>query len=366
LAYSGRFDFRSTCKTIAMPTIPAPELEAFAVALLEAAGAPEAEAERVAESLIDANLRGYESHGVMRIPYYADQIAKREILPGVELTIDDESPSKVVADGNWGFGQVQAQRLTHLLIDKAKAGGVAVGTLKQSSHVGRLGEYGEMCTAEGLVALLMVNTHGVARRVAPPGGKAPRLGTNPLAIAVPYGDEPLVLDFSTSATAEGKVRVRKIAGEPCPPGWLLDHEGQPTCDPSSLYGNPPGTILPMGGSQAYKGFGLALMVDILAGAISGGRCARETPLNPNGNCMFMMVVDPEHFGGTHHFAEEVTQLAEFVRGCPRVAGCDEILLPGDPERRLMAKNSVEGISLDAENWGALTRLAEKLGVNAPL
>lgn len=348
-----------------MPTITAPDLEAFAIELLEAAGAPEAEAERVAASLIDSNLRGYESHGVMRIPYYVDQIAKGEIKPGAELTILSESPAKVVADGNWGFGQVQAQRLTHKLIEKAKFSGVAVGTLRHSSHIGRLGEYAEMCTAVGQVAILMANTHGVARRVAPPGGTAPRLGTNPLAIAAPYGSEPLVLDFSTSATAEGKVRVKKIAGEPVPEGWLLDCHGKPTCDPNTLYANPPGTILPMGGSQPYKGFGLALLVDIFSGAISGGRVARETPLNPNGNCVFMLVVDPEHFGGAHHFAEEVDQLAEFVKSCPRTEGCDEIMLPGDPERRIMARHSENGITLDSENWGALTKLAEKLKVAAP-
>lgn len=348
-----------------MPTIAAPDLETFATQLLLAAGATEAEAARVAESLLDSNLRGYESHGVMRIPYYIDQISKSEIRPGVELTIDDESPCKVVADGNWGFGQVQAQRLTHKLIEKAKASGVAVGTLKQSSHVGRLGEYAEMCTAVGQVAILMANTHGVARRVAPPGGKAPRLGTNPLAIAAPYHDEPLVLDFSTSATAEGKVRVKKIAGQTVPEGWLLDCEGKPTCDPNTLYANPPGTILPMGGVQTYKGFGLALLVDIFAGAISGGRTAREKPLNPNGNCLFMLVVDPEHFGGAHHFGEEVDQLTDFVKQCPRVDGCEEILLPGDPERRTLARNSEEGITLDAENWNALVRAGEKLGVAAP-
>jgi len=349
-----------------MPTILAPDLEDFANSLLAAAGATEFEAERVAESLVDSNLRGYESHGVMRIPYYVDQIAKGEISPNVDLTILDESPAKVVADGNWGFGQVQAQRLTHMLIEKAKATGVAVGTLKHSSHVGRLGEYGEMCTAVGLVAILMANTHGVARRVAPPGGKAPRLGTNPLAMAVPHADEPLVLDFSTSATAEGKVRVQKIAKQSCPDGWLLDNEGCPTCDPETLYATPPGTILPMGGSQPYKGFGLALMVDIFSGALSGGRTARETPLNPNGNCLFMLVIDPEHFGGAHHFAAEVDQLTDFVKNCPRTAGCEEILLPGDPERRLVARNTEAGITLDAENWAALTRLAEKLNVAAPI
>lgn len=349
-----------------MPTVFAPQLEEFAVDLLEAAGAGEAEAQRVAQSLVDSNLRGYESHGVMRIPQYVDAIKKGEILPGVELTILDQSPSKVVADGNWGFGQVQAQRLTHLLIEKAAACGTAIGTLKQSSHVGRLGEYGEMCTAKGQVAILMVNSHGVARRVAPPGGVAPRLGTNPLAIAVPYRDEPLVLDFSTSATAEGKVRVKNIAKQACPEGWLLDCEGKPTTDAATLYANPPGTILPMGGSQTYKGFGLALMVEILSGAVSGGRVSREKPLNPNGNCLFMMVVDPEHFGGAHHFAEEVSQLEEFVRGCPRAAGCDEILLPGDPERRLAAYHSENGMTFDNENWGALVKLAGTLGVTPPV
>jgi uncharacterized oxidoreductase len=348
-----------------MPTIPAPELQSFAAALLRAAGATEAEAQRVAESLLDSNLRGYESHGVMRIPYYVDQIAKGEIKPDVELTILDESPAKVVADGNWGFGQVQAERLTHKLIEKARASGAAVGTMKQSSHIGRLGEYAEMCTAEGMVAIMMVNSHGAARRVAPPGGTAPRLGTNPLAIAAPYGDEPMVLDFSTSATAEGKVRVKKIAGQPVPEGWLLDCNGKPTTDPQTLYATPPGTILPMGGSQTYKGFGLGLLIEIFTGALSGGRVARETPINQLGNCVFMLVIDPEHFGGAHHFAEETNGLADFVKQCPRAEGCEEILLPGDPERRLMAKNSEQGIALDAENWGALTKLAGKLGVAAP-
>ncbi len=132
--------------------------------------------------------------------------------------------------------------------------------------------------------MMMVNTHGHARRVAPPGGKSPRLGTNPLAIGAPAPGGPLILDFGTSATAEGKVRVKRIAGQLCPDGWLLDSEGQPTNDPNLLYGNPPGSIRPMGGDQAYKGFGLGLMVEIFAGALSGGVCIREVPINQIGNC----------------------------------------------------------------------------------
>ena len=254
-------------------------------------------------------------------------------------------------------------RLVERLIDKAKQHGTGTGTMIHAAHVGRLGEYCEMTAAENLVSLLMVNTHGAARRVAPPGGTAPRLGTNPLAMGVPHEDGPIVLDFSTCATAEGKVRVKKIAGEECPPGWLLDSRGRPSTNPNDLYDDPPGTILPMGGSQPYKGFGLGLMVDIFAGAISGGLCSRETPLTPKGNCVFCMLIDPQHFGGADPFASEVNQLVDFVYNCPKAEGIDEVLLPGDPERKMLADRSTNGIFLDDENWGELVALAERLQVD---
>src|SRR5690606_28768570 len=119
------------------------------------------------------------------------------------------------------------------------------------------------------------------------------------------------------------------------------------------YATPPGTILPMGGDQAYKGFGLALMIDIFSGAISGGLCARETPITPNGNCVFLMLIDPDQFGGRERYLEQVRQLTEFVRGCPTVEGVEQILLPGDPERMVMARREREGIFLDEQNWKQL-------------
>lgn len=349
-----------------MPTIPAAALTEFAFDLLSAGGVGREEARWVAESLVGANLRGHDSHGVMRIPYYLDTVAKREVVPGAEFQVLKDEPTLVVADGGWGFGQTQARRLMDRLIAKAKAAGTGVGTLIHCGHIGRLGEYCEQAAAAGLVSMIMVNTHGAARRVAPVGGKAPRLGTNPLAVGAPNGAAPLVLDFGTSATAEGKVRVKKIAGQLCPDGWLLDSEGRPTNDPNTLYANPPGTILPMGGSQAYKGFGLGLMIEIFAGALSGGVTIREKPINQNGNCVFMLALDPEHLGGGGHFAAEVTQLVAFMRSCPRVAGVDEIQLPGDPERRVLAERSASGVPLDEGNWRQLAELAGKLGVKAPV
>jgi uncharacterized oxidoreductase len=321
----------------------------------------------------------------MRIPFYLDALKKGEVVSNADFTVLREMPAALAADGHWGFGQVQARRLMEQSIAKArgKAGGaearlrgesglleggsgVCVGTLVRCSHIGRLGEYCEQAAEAGMVSMVMVNTHGNTRRVAPPGGKAPRLGTNPLAIGVPHADGPLLLDFGTSATAEGKVRVKKIAGQQCPDGWLLDCEGRPTNDPSTLYGNPPGTIRPMGGDQAYKGFGLGLMVEILSGALSGGVCIREKPINQNGNCVFMQVFDTVQLGqGSDHFGNEVAGLVDFVRDCPRIEGVKEILLPGDPERRVLQQRTATGIPLDDGNWRALADLASTLSVSIP-
>lgn len=346
-----------------MRTIAADALMSFATELLSAGGLGPEEAAVVGRSLVDANLRGHDSHGVMRIPYYLDATAKREVIPGADFTVIRETDSLLSADGHWGFGQTQMQRLTQRLVDKVKRSGVAVGTLIHSSHIGRLGEYCEIAAESHLVSMLMVNTHGHARRVAPPGGTAPRIGTNPLAFGVPHRQGPIILDFGTSATAEGKVRVKRIAGELCPDGWILDNQGRPTNDPNTLYADPPGTILPMGGTQAYKGFGLGLMVEIFAGALSGGVCIREKPINQNGNCVFMLLIDPEQAASGGHFDNEVACLTEFVRSCPTVNGAGEIMLPGDPERRMLRKRTAEGIPLDDGNWRQLTDLATKLGVS---
>ena len=348
-----------------MPTISPSTLTDFATSLLAAGGATDAEARIVGHSLVSANLRGYESHGVMRTPFYIGMIQRGETISTAVLEILNESPTRLVADANWGFGRVQAGRLLERLIEKANDQGMGIGTLLHSSHIGRLGEYCEIAAEQGLVSMLMVNTHGAVSRVAPPGGCAPRLGTNPMALGVPHQETPLILDFSTSATAEGKVRVKQIAGEACPDGWLIDNQGNPTTDPNDLYTDPPGAIVPMGGEQAYKGFGLSFMIDIFSGALSGGLCARETPETPKGNCVFMMILAPQHFGGTTHFTREVEGLASYVRACPRRDGVEEILLPGDPERKVMRAHAAQGIVLDEGNWQQLTELAEKLQVPLP-
>jgi uncharacterized oxidoreductase len=348
-----------------VPTLSAAELREFAVALLSAGGATSEEAQRVGLSLVDANLCGYDSHGVMRIPYYVQALADGHVVSGADLDILRESESQITADANWGFGQIQLDHLLRLLMTKARSGGVAVGSMIQCGHIGRLGEYCEAAARDNLISLLMVNTHGGAVRVAPPGGKSPRLGTNPLALGVPHGDTPLILDFSTSATAEGKVRVKRIAGQSCPEGWLLDSEGRPTTDPAALYADPPGTILPMGGAHAYRGFGLALMIEILTGALSGGVCAGPELYPRKGNCVFIQLLDPARFGDGKQFSDQIRQLVTFVRACPRVEGVSQITLPGDPERQMHARRLNAGIALDPGNWQQLVELASRLEVRLP-
>lgn len=348
-----------------MPTLPAAAAEEFAAALLTADGVVEAEARQIAASLVAANLRGHDSHGVVRVPQYLEALAAGEVASGVELAIERETETTVVADAGWGFGQVQARRLFDRLVPKARAHGVAAGTLRQCSHVGRLGEYCEAAVEQGLVAMMMVNTHGFARRVAPPGGREPRLGTNPLAFGVPHPQRPIIADFSTSAVAEGKVRVKRNAGQDCPSGWIVDAEGRPTTDPNAIYQDPPGSILPMGGEQAYKGFALSLIVELFAGALSGGVCNHAERYPRNGNCAYLQLIDPAAMGGADHFAGQVAGLVDYLVECPRAPGCEAILLPGDPERNTMAARSQTGLPIDDGTWQGLLDCAGRLGVAAP-
>ena len=348
-----------------MILIDADSLTQLAELLLQAVKVPKDEAARCARSLVDANLTGYDSHGMMRIPFYVQMIENGEIDLSAKIEVVRESPTSVVANANWVLGQSAGFWLADQLIEKAKTSGMAIGTMYRAGHIGRLGEYCELAAAEGLVTQAMVNTHGAINRVAPPGGTQPRLGTNPIAFGVPNGNAPLILDFSTSATAEGKVRVKSIAGEPCPEGWLVDNQGHSTTDPNSLYATPPGSILPFGGTQMYKGFGLGLMVDIFSGALSGGLCSRAKAETQKGNCVFMQMINPEHFGGAEHFASEVQGLTEFVKSCPTVSESYEITLPGDPERRVKQRKLERGIEFDDGNWAKLVDLAQRLCVPVP-
>jgi uncharacterized oxidoreductase len=349
-----------------VPTFPADRLVSFAADLFRAGGVPDDEARIVARSLVDANLAGHDSHGVIRVPQYLKAISDGLLRPGTPLSIVNRTACVLAADGGWNLGQVQAHRLLALLVPLARATGLAAGTLRHCGHVGRLGEYGEAAAAQGLCLMATVNNHGFGRAVAPPGGTAGRIGTNPLCLAVPTAGEPVVLDIGTSVCAEGKVRVAFNKDVPVPEGWLLGPDGRPTTDPGVLYREPKGTILPLGGPQAYKGFGLGLLLDMLAGGLSGAPCSRPEIGPKSANAAFFLLIEPARFAGADHFRTEVTALAENVRSCPRAEGVAAVSLPGDPERRARAERAAGGVPLDAGTWGQLVEAAGRLGVAVPV
>ncbi|MGE3314816.1 MAG: Ldh family oxidoreductase [Planctomycetaceae bacterium] len=341
------------------------ELIDFAQRLLFEASVRADEARQIASSLVESNLRGHESHGVVRIPDYVAQIRTGELVPAAELRILRSTAAIIVADAGFGFGQIQCAKLIDLLVEKAREVGIACGTLVNCGHVGRLGEWVERIAHCGLAGFMTVNDNGVLTCVAPPGGIEPRISTNPLAFGIPIGSETLVLDMSTSVVANGKIRVAQLAGRTCPPGWLQDAKGNPTTDPNTRFADPPGTILPIGGDQGYKGFGLGIVLDILSAGLAGGFCPPAPSEATLTNNALFAVWDPDQFVGRGHFEQQAACLIEAVRGTTLKPGAAEIRLPGDQSRALAEARRAKGVPLDDGTWRSLVELAGELGVELP-
>ncbi len=331
------------------------KLEATATRIFTALGAPPGDAAWVAALLVRANLRGHDSHGVIRIPEYAAKVRKGEVDPTSPVTVVRDSPTTATLDGGRGFGQVVARRGMELAMAKAKALGIAAVGLSRTGHVGRLADYAEMAANAGQVAMLWANAV-FGLNVAPWGGAARRLGTNPHAIAIPGGAAPaMVLDFATSVVAEGKIRVKRNRGERAPEGWFMDSEGRPCTDPTVFYGEPRGAIYP---AADHKGYGMGLAVEILGGILSGtGPAGPGTGIFANGT--LMICLDVERFIGREEFDRQVAALLEWVRSAPRAPGFTEILVPGEPEARLAAQRSA-GIPIDDETWAQIQAVADEV------
>ena len=251
-----------------------------------------------------------------------------------------------------------ARRGIELAIAKAKTAGLSAVGLSRTTHVGRLADYAEMAAAQGLVGMLWVNAvHGL--NVAPWGGAARRLGTNPHAIGIPGAGGPaMVLDFATSVVAEGKMRVKKNRKQQAPPGWFIDAEGRPATDPEIFYGDPVGSLLTAG---EHKGYGLSLAVEILGGILTGTGAAGPGPgLFANGT--LMICLDVERFVPLPEFHAQVASLFGWVKSAPLAQGSKEILIPGEPEARLEAERRRDGVPVEEETWNQIEGVAAELGV----
>jgi uncharacterized oxidoreductase len=341
-----------------MPTIEASRLEGTATRIFQGLGAPRGDAVWIARLLVLANLRGHDSHGVIRIPQYALAVKTGGIDPTSPVTVVAETPVTARLDGGRGFGQVVARRGMELAIAKAKAAGLAAVGLSRTTHVGRLADYAEMAAAQGLVGMLWVNAvHGL--NVAPWGGAARRLGTNPHAVAVPgVGGPAMVLDFATSVVAEGKLRVKRNRKQAAPPGWFVDSKGRPETDPEIFYGDPPGALLTAGD---HKGYGLSLAVEILGGILSGTGPAGPPP-GVFANGTLMICLDVERFLPLPEFHRQVGALFGWVKATPLAQGATEILIPGEPEARLEAERRAQGITVEDQTWSQIEATAAELGV----
>jgi uncharacterized oxidoreductase len=344
-----------------MITLEPAVLTDFVGRILKAAGTPDDIAELVAASLVGSNLAGHDSHGVIRIRQYLDTLNGGELEPAARPVIAQETDTVAVVDGRYGFGQLAADFATSLAIGKARQSGLASVALRNANHVGRLGEWVGKAADQGLIALAFCNGGRPGGMVTPYGGAGRFLGTNPFAAAVPVtGRPPVIIDFSTSVVAEGKVRVARNKGTSIPEGWVQNAQGQPSTDPNDLYAG--GTLLPIAG---HKGFALSLLVELLGGLLTNQGAPGMPDYRTMRNGVLFLVLDIEPFRSAETFRSDVAVFCERLKAVAVAPGFSEILLPGEPENRTVAERNLSGIDVDEATWLDLTAAADTLGVTVP-
>ena len=334
-------------------------LAAFSSRIFQSLGAPQGKADIVAEHLVEANLRGHDSHGVGMIPSYVYGALRGHLKVNQDTELVQDSGGVMLFDGHLGFGQVVGRQATEQGIERAKSHGMVCVGARNNYHLGRIGAYGEIAAAEGLISMHFVNVVGHAPFVSPWGGRDKKMQTNPFCCAIPTDGEPIVLDMATSAIALGKVRVAGMKGEPVPDGSLFDAEGIPTNDPGAL--DDGGSLAPFG---KHKGYGLALICELLGGGLAGEWTMQDESKQKDMivNQMLMFFLDPDLFGGVEHFRREVEGMSDWLRSTTPAAGMDKVRLPGDPERESMAERRANGIPIDEQSWAQICDASEKAGV----
>jgi uncharacterized oxidoreductase len=345
-----------------MRIVPA-RLRRLTATILARGGSEPAEADLVAGHLVDANLAGHDSHGVGLIPHYVRHLQAGLVVPNTSVKVLKDDGAFLMFDGQRGFGRRVAGETMAAAIERCRDAGVVVVTLANSHHVGRVGAYGELASAAGLVSIHFVNVADHAGLVAPFRGSDARFSTNPVCIGMPgtATQPPLLLDMATSGVAMGKVLVAKLAGKRLPDGNLIDAHGAPTNDPEVMYREPRGSLLPFG---AHKGYALAVLTELLAGAMSGGGTIQPDNERRGGivNNVFSIVVDPARLAGVDWMRREIDGFVGYVKGSPPTDPASPVLVPGDPERRSRTLRGQTGIPLDVATWEALVTAGEAMGV----
>ncbi len=352
-----------------MVTLQVNRLIDFVADVFAHAGSSAEEARRIATYLTTANLTGHDSHGVIRVPVYIRWKNSGMIVPNQTIDVPVDTPSLAVVDGRFGYGQTVGPQAVRIGIDKCKASGLAAVATRNSGHIGRIGDWAEMAAAEGLISIHFVNAAGSVL-VAPYGGVERRLSTAPYCVGIPRpGQTPVVLDFATSIVAEGKVLVASRGGKKLPEGALVNLDGTLTEDPAALYGpyvadGPREHSRGTGAIRAFgehKGSGLALMCELLGGALTGNGATKLD--RPFANGMFAIYVDPKRIDPANFFDGEVTRYIDYFKNTKPVVGVDHVLIPGDKEAATRADRTANGVPLPDETWSAIVQTAREVGVS---
>lgn len=336
-------------------------LRQFVATLFQHHGVPADDAATVADCLVRANLRGVDTHGVFRASPYLERIRKGVVTPNPEIKVERVSPTAALVDAGNALGPVAGTRAMREAIDLADNTGVGIVSVRHSNHYGMAAYYVLQAVDAGMIGLTFTNA---SPAFAPWGGRRPFFGTNPLAAGVPAGKNgPFVLDMAMSVLARGNVYIAAKRGEAIPPGLALDSEGRPTTDPQALIDG--GTMLPVGG---VKGAALSMLIDILGGVLSGAAFAGRVanPLldltRPADVGHLFICLRPDLFMPRQALTARMEELIERVKAEPRAADVDEILIPGERERRTEARRIKAGIPLSHETLDALLAEGKMAGV----
>jgi hydroxycarboxylate dehydrogenase B len=328
-------------------------------------GAAADTAECVANSLVESNLVGVDSHGVVRIVNYHNFVKPGWWIPAARPRVKQEGPCTAVVDGNWGFGQPAMHLGMDLGIAKAREHGIAGIGVIQSGHIGRLGEYAEKAAAAGMVALMGTSNGRHGGHVVPYGGAERVFSTNPMAAAVPAGEHPpFVMDFATTVVAAGKLELTAEPDKPIPEGWAVDREGRPAATVRQYLDG--GAMLPFAG---HKGYALMLLVELLAGALTGAGVTQRPQvvatgeLGFGGNSTFVVVVSPSHFTDKGQFLTDVDSLFEHLGSVTPAPGFQRVVVPGEPEAEKRRTRTRDGFGVSAVIWEQISQVAKESKVS---
>ena len=340
-----------------MPILGHSYLHKVCHSIFRAMGASEKEADIVSTHVVEANLVGHDSHGVIQVPVYAERIKVGHIVPGAPLEVLDETPTTARVNGNWGFGYVVTEHAMEMAIRKARTHGLAAITVFHQSHIGRLGDYPSMAAAAGMIGLITADSGQGPKAVAPFGGRDRRLGTNPISVGVPSNLEGTVLlDMATSAVAAGKVSLAVNRQEPIPSSWVIDKEGSPTTNPQDYFDG--GAILPLGADQGHKGYGLSFIVEILSGLLTGLGFGIDPQGRHNDGC-FIAVFNVASFRPLEKFKSEVDAFTRFVKSSSPATGFNQVLYPGELEWLTQKNRRQDGIFVEDDTWQQLWELVQE-------